>query len=460
MPIGTRLGSAGYQSVAEPGFVTVTSRVKSSYRFGNLGIGTLAPWTLSSDTAFIGGGYNAAMERSYLCHYHEIALKGKNRLFFERVLLSNIQKALRGLSHGGVRRRFGRLQVCLNPDSPVAEIEARLGRIFGIISYSQAWACPADLEIVASELLQLIRENTFHTFKIHARRADKSFAMTSPEINRVLGARVVTELAKKVQLDDPDLTCYVHFLDRQAHLYFERIRGAGGLPVSSGGKVATLLSGGIDSPVAAYQIMRRGCRNIFVHFHSFPHTSLEAQEKVRDLVRTLTAYQYRSRLYLVPFSEIQRQIVALTPSETRVLLYRRYMVRIGQRIAAREKAQALVTGDSIGQVASQTLENIRAISDAARIPVLRPLIGQDKEQIINQARAIGTFETSIQPDDDCCSLFLPRRPETRARVDQLRAAEESLDTSLIVKQAVQETRVEVFEWGWDGTVHRVKPEGD
>ena len=405
----------------------------------------------------------AALERSYLCHYHEIALKGKNRPFFEKVLLRNIQKALRGLSHAGVRRRFGRLQVCLNPDSPVAEIEARLGRIFGIISYSKAWACPADLETVADELLRLIRERehdpdhsrTFETFKIHARRADKSFPITSPEANRYLGARVVTELAKKVQLDDPDLTCYVHFLDRQAHLYFNRIRGAGGLPVSSGGKVATLLSGGIDSPVAAYQIMRRGCRNTFVHFHSYPHTSLEAQEKVRDLVRTLTTYQYRSRLYLVPFAEVQRQIVAHTPSETRVLLYRRYMVRIAQRIAAREKAQALVTGDSIGQVASQTLENIRAISDAARIPVLRPLIGQDKEQIIAQARTIRTFETSIQPDDDCCSLFLPRRPETRARVHQLRAAEEPLDTPTIVRETVQQACLEVYEWGREGAVERL-----
>lgn len=385
------------------------------------------------------------MERSFLCHYHEIALKGKNRRFFERVLRDNIQKALKGLDYAGVRRRYGRIQVLLKPDSPDEEIGRRLGRVFGIINFSRAWSCPPELETVGRDLLDLIRERDFKTFKIHARRADKSFPIPSPEVNRRLGALVVQELGKKVQLDDPDLTCYVHFLDRQTQLYFDRTRGAGGLPVSTGGKVAVLLSGGIDSPVAAYRIMRRGCRALFVHFHSYPHTSLEAQEKVRDLVRTLTTYQYRSHLYLVPFAEVQRQIVALTPTSTRVLLYRRMMVRIAERIAAREKALALVTGESIGQVASQTLENIRTISEAASRPILRPLIGMDKEEIIDQGRALGTFQTSIESDDDCCSLFVPRRPETRSTVSQLRDCEEALDIPALIQLALEESHRETFD---------------
>jgi thiamine biosynthesis protein ThiI len=387
------------------------------------------------------------MDCSFLCHYHEIALKGGNRRFFETILRDNIRKSLRGLEHGGVQRRFGRLQVLLKAGSPVAEIESRLSRVFGISNYSRAWAGPDDLDSVGTRLLAQISGKIFKTFKIHARRADKRFPLKSPEINRILGARVAVETGMKVQLENPELTCYVHFLDGQAHLYFERIRGAGGLPVSSGGKAVALLSGGIDSPVAAYRIMRRGCRTVFVHFHSYPHTSLEAQEKVIDLARILTVYQYRTRLYLVPFAEIQRQIVALTPPASRVLLYRRFMVRIADRIARREKAQALVTGESIGQVASQTLENIRAIGAVARFPVLRPLIGFDKEEIINQARQIGTFETSTQSDEDCCSLFVPRHPETRARIDQLQAAEEPLDIPTLVRQALAQTRLEILEAG-------------
>lgn len=395
------------------------------------------------------------MERSILCHYHEIALKGKNRHFFERILRENIQQALKGLAYEGVRRRFGRIQICLLPNSPIEEIKSRVSRVFGIISYSEAWTCPAELKVIGEKLLGLIRDQSFETFKIHARRADQSFALKSPEINRQLGALVVQELGKGVRMEDPDLTCYVHFLDQQAYLYFDRVRGPGGLPVSSGGKVAVLLSGGIDSPVASYKIMKRGCRNVFVHFHSYPHTTLEAQEKVRDLVRILTAYQYRSRLHMVPFADLQRQIVAHTPASTRVLIYRRFMVRIAQRIAFREKALALVTGECIGQVASQTIENIRVIGESADLPVLRPLIGSDKEEIIEAARMIGTFETSIQSDDDCCSLFLPRRPETRGSVRQVLDAESALDVEALVQESVRQSELEIYEWQRDGQAHRL-----
>ena len=214
------------------------------------------------------------------------------------------------------------------------------------------------------------------------------------------------------------------------------------MPVSSSGKVVVLLSGGIDSPVAAYKVMKRGCRAIFVHFHSLPHTSPESLDKVRLLVSILNEYQFGSKTYMIPFADAQRQVVAFTPVETRVIMYRRIMMRLAEAIARRERAQALVTGDSIGQVASQTLENLRAVSDATGFPILRPLVGEDKEEIVAVARRIGTFETSILPHDDCCSLFVPKHPETRARLEGIRRIEGELDIETMVGDALGEMKIE------------------
>jgi thiamine biosynthesis protein ThiI len=398
------------------------------------------------------------MERSIVCHYHEIALKKKNRTFFEEQLCKNIRKGLGDLEHGPVERRFGRIVVRLSPDAKTKELEDRLGHVFGINSYSPAWICESNIDTIETRLWDLIAEREFESFKIHARRADKTFPLQSPEINRRLGALVVKKTGKRVRLEAPDLTCYVHIVGNTTYLYFDRFRGAGGLPVGASGRVAVLLSGGIDSPVAAYKILRRGCRATFVHFHSFPHTSLESQDKVRQLAAILNRYQHRAKLFMVPFAETQRQIVALTPPESRVVLYRRMMVRIAQRIALRDRAKALITGDSIGQVASQTLENIQVISEAAsRLPILRPLVGEDKEDIISAARSIGTFETSIVPDDDCCSLFVPRHPVTRARLEDIQRAETELDTDLLVRDALRNTELEKIEFGDSFDVRPTSP---
>ncbi len=383
------------------------------------------------------------MKHFILCHYHEIALKKKNRLYFEELLCRNIERALRGLPFQGVHRLFGRIVVELEGESPVDEIVRRLRNVFGIANYSPAWACPAELEAMKEALWDLVRRREeFETFKIHARRSDKKFPLDSPYMNERLGAFLREKTQKRVQLRDPDLTCFVHVVGQQTFLYFDRLPGAGGLPVSSAGKVVVLLSGGIDSPVAAYKMMRRGCRVVFVHFHSFPHTSMESQEKVRELVTLLTRFQYRSTLYLLPFADAQRQVVVHTPPETRVILYRRLMLRVAEEVARRERAKALVTGDSIGQVASQTLPNLAVISRAAKLPLFRPLIGDDKEDIIRLARRIGTYEISIKPEQDCCSLFVPRHPETRGNLALIRAAESKLDREAILadlrKQAVVE----------------------
>ncbi len=383
------------------------------------------------------------MTRFVLCHYHEIALKKKNRLFFERLLCRNIERALRGLPYESVRRLFGRVVVELSPDSPLPEVLSRLGHVFGVANYSPAWACAAELEPMKRALWELVRKRSgFETFKIHSRRADKKYPLTSPFMNEQLGALIREKTGKRVQLRHPDLTCFVHVVNERAFMYFDRLAGAGGLPMSSAGKVVALISGGIDSPVAAYKMMRRGCRVVFAHFHSFPHTTPQSQEKVRELVAHLSRHQYRSTLYLLPFADAQRQIVAHTPPETRVILYRRMMLRAAQRIVRRERAVAMVTGDSIGQVASQTLQNLAVTSKVCKIPLFRPLIGDDKEEIIRLARQIGTYDISIRPDQDCCSLFVPRHPETRATLAAVKEAEKGLDMDAILEDLRARAEVE------------------
>ena len=386
------------------------------------------------------------MKRCFICYYHEIILKGKNRAFFERRLKENVEKALAGLPYRSIRRLSGRILVELVPDSPVEEVGARLQKVFGLVFCCPAWKSTQKMEQLQEDLWSLVQTREFDTYKIDSRRANKKYPLNSQQMNEHLGAIIGERSGQRVRLEQPDLTCYVDIVEDYAFLYFEKLKGALGLPLSSSGKVVVLLSGGIDSPVAAYKVMKRGCRAIFVHFHSLPHTTPESLDKVRLLVSILNEYQYGSKTYMIPFADAQRQVVAFTPLETRVILYRRIMMRLAESIARREGAHALVTGDSIGQVASQTLENLRAISDATQFPIFRPLIGEDKEEIIAVARRIGTFETSILPHDDCCSLFVPKHPETRARLDGIRRVEGELDIDKIVGDALSEMKIEKTEF--------------
>ncbi|RPJ64038.1 MAG: tRNA 4-thiouridine(8) synthase ThiI [Acidobacteria bacterium] len=379
------------------------------------------------------------MTRCFVCHYHEIGLKKANRSFFEKILVQNISTALKDLPHRHVRRLPGRILVELLDDSPVAEIAGRLQKVFGLVSASPAWQVEQDLEKIGTTAWSLIENRQFETFCVRSRRSNKNFPLNSQQMNERLGAFLVQKSGRRVRLEDPDLTCHVELAERVALIYFDKFHGVGGLPVGSSGKVVVLLSGGIDSPVAAYKIMKRGCRLLFVHFHSFPHTTMEAQDKVRRLVTVLDQYQLGSDLYLVPFAEAQRQVVAFTPPDTRVILYRRLMVRLAEKIARKKGALALVTGDSIGQVASQTLENLYTVGSVAELPLLRPLIGDDKEEIISEARQLGTFDISTIADVDCCSLFVPKHPETRGNPASIARIEEQLDLSAIMEDALART---------------------
>jgi thiamine biosynthesis protein ThiI len=380
------------------------------------------------------------VKQTIVAHFHEINLKGNNRGWFEAKLHHHVKSLLSDLPHEGVIRFRGRLLVGLRTDSPVAEFERRLRWVTGIANFAIAWQVPAELAEIQTALVSLVQGGNFRTFKIDARRGTKDFPLNSQQLNETLGAYIQKLTGAGVRMENPDLTCHVELVGERAFLYFTRIPGGGGLPMGTGGKVLCLLSGGIDSPVAAYRMMRRGCQVRFVHFHSFPHTTAESQEKVRRIARILGRYQLQAKLHLVPFSDVQREIVAYAPPPLRVILYRRFMVRIAEILAVKQRVSALITGDSLGQVASQTLENLRVVSAAAtQIPIFRPLIGDDKEDIIRSARAIGTYDISILPDQDCCTLFVPRHPETMASMEQVVRAESALDSPRLIAAALDAT---------------------
>ncbi len=382
---------------------------------------------------------------SVVIHYQEIALKGKNRPWFIARLARNIREAVRGLDVAAVRVLMGRIEVELGPASWEA-VRDRLSTVFGIANFSKAGRAPLDVDAIAAEILKDLGPENPATFRVSARRADKRFPLTSPQIEREVGGRIKEARGWTVNLDEPELTIHVEALSTDAFYAFGKERGAGGLPVGSSGRVTCLLSGGIDSPVAAWRMMRRGCRVHLVHFHSYPILSRASQEKVRELARSLARFQFDSKLFLVAFGEIQQRVVLAVAPPLRVVIYRRLMMRIAERLARANRAQALVTGDVVGQVASQTLENMAAINRVVSMPVLRPLVGFDKDEITAEAQRLGTYPISIIPDQDCCTLFTPRHPATRAKPEDVERAEAGLPIDEIVDQAAAAAVVEHYRF--------------
>jgi thiamine biosynthesis protein ThiI len=381
---------------------------------------------------------------SVLVRYHEIALKKGNRRYFTELLKRNLLAAVKDLGPKEARSLPARILLTFKDDVDEKILLQRVGGVFGVANFSMVERTSRDMDVLRERILHSLNGSRFESFRIDTQRGDKTFPLTSPEINRQLGAAVKEKSGARVDLDNAEFTVTVEMLPRDAFFGFNKIAGAGGLPVGASGRVVVLISGGIDSPVAAYRMMQRGCRLIFVHFHSVPFQDKTSQEKVRRLVALLTRHQFVSRLYLVPFGEIQRQIVAGVARPLRVVLYRRMMLRIGEAIARREKAKALATGESLGQVASQTLENMAVIQQAARLPILRPLVGMDKQEIIDQARRIGTFDISAIPDQDCCQLFVPKHPATKARFRDVEADELKLDVKELLRYGVDNAASEEF----------------
>ena len=382
-----------------------------------------------------------------IVHYHEISLKGGNRPLFLRQLQQNLLRATGDLGPVRVVQLSGRIVLDLAGVADRDAVRERIDRVCGIANWALAQRTDVSLDALKRAVERAIEERTLGSFRITARRAFKTFPLTSTELNRELGAHVLgIRPGCRVSLEHPELNIHVEVLPNEGFVYSDRRPGVGGLPVGSSGTVAALLSGGIDSPVAAWRLMKRGCRVVFVHFHSVPYLPDASQRKARELVRRLTQWQYFSRLFMVPFGEIQREVVLAVPPAGRVVIYRRLMVRVAERLARHAGALALVTGESLGQVASQTLHNLARIDEAAGLPVLRPLIGMDKTEITEQAGRLGTFETSIEPDADCCTLFVPKHPHTRMSRDEVASLEARLDVEALVRAGVEGATQETFDF--------------
>lgn len=385
--------------------------------------------------------------------FHEIALKGLNRRMFVRQAMLNLRKALGGTGVKVVESRALGATLSYPGEEGWPLLKERLERLIGIERFALAYPVAPTMPAIQEGVDALLAGAALPaTFRISASRSDKSFPLTSPELNVQLGDRVRRKTGMKVDLDNPGLDLRVHVRSGAAWLSTQEFRGIGGMPVGVSGRVAALLSGGIDSPVAAYRVMTRGCPVTFVHFHSFPLVEGTSREKAKELVEHLTRYQFRSRLYLVSLAEVQKRVLLAAEPGYRVVLYRRFMFRIAEAIALKEGALALVTGESVGQVSSQTLENMLAINAAlTKLPVLRPLVAADKEEIVRQARALGTYEVSIQPDEDCCSLFVPPHPVTRATPESAAAQEAELDVTGLVQEAVEHAELWRARWPEGGT---------
>ena len=382
--------------------------------------------------------------RSIVIHYQEIALKGKNRPWFISRLVNHMKLALADLDVREVRSIMGRIEVVLGPGAAWESARDRLRNVFGIANFAVARRTVPDLDILIEALLADLQGRSPKHFRVTARRADKRFPLPSPDIERLIGARVQAAFGWPVNLDDPELNIRIEFVSKDAFYSFGKERGPGGLPVGVSGRVVCLLSGGIDSPVAAWRMMRRGCAVHLVHFHSYPFHEATSQEKVRQIARLLAQYQLQMRLYQVPFGQLQRQVVVAVPPPLRIVIYRRLMMRIADAIARQTGGRALVTGEVVGQVASQTLDNMAIISSATTLPILRPLVGMDKEEITAQAERIGSFPISIIPDQDCCQLFTPRHPVTRARPAEIENAERMLPIAEMVGEAARAAVVEDY----------------
>ncbi|MDE7454044.1 MAG: tRNA 4-thiouridine(8) synthase ThiI [Clostridia bacterium] len=376
------------------------------------------------------------MEKVIIIRYSELHLKGKNRGWFERVFAVNMEKSLKGIRHE-IHRHSGRYLIENFSENDIDVITERLGKVFGIHSYSVALKVRADMNEIFNAAKQVCSAEG--SFKVDTHRADKSFSLNSMQVSAEIGGRLLDNIPSiKVDVHNPDFIINIDIRENGTALVFnEFFNGAGGMPVGTSGKGMLLISGGIDSPVAGHMIAKRGMKIECIHFHSYPYTNLQAREKVIELAKQLSTYTCGTTLNIVSVTKIQEQIHSLCNGDYMVTLLRRFMMRIAERIALKCGAQCLITGESLAQVASQTVEGMTSSNNVVQnLPVLRPLCGFDKDEIIERSRAIGTYQTSIEPYEDCCTVFLPKHPVTRPKLSDVIAEEAKLDVEALVDEAV------------------------
>ncbi len=392
------------------------------------------------------------MSRVLVLHYHEIWLKGGNKRYFTSRLMAAIKAAVAGLPIESLVQASERLILTPREPASLQAMAERIEKVFGLAYFASAESVPAEQGEVVRAACALMRAKKPASFAVRAKIAQPLFGMSSMELEREAGREILAALRAedpnaRVNLTKPEATCWIEVIPNRALVYTDRSEGAGGLPAATGGRLVVLLSGGFDSAVAAYKMMRRGVHAAFVHFYAAPSPASGSSLPIAEqIVRVLTPYQFTSRLYRVPFDAIQREIVARTPDRLRILLYRRMMARIATEIARAERALGLVTGDSVSQVASQTLHNLRALDQGLTLPVYRPLAGDDKEEIMRWARRIGTYAISCEPFEDCCPRFMPRSPAIFAKADEVERAETALDIESLVRNGLEGVRVTAFKY--------------
>ncbi len=380
-------------------------------------------------------------QRVCLVHYHEIGLKGKNRSRFENKLVNNIQKALKNYPHALVKRISGHILIFDETAEDMYPLARAIACVPGVAKVSLAFKCEQTEENLQNCCIAALREvESFETFKVHARRSNTKFPLHTLELHQLCGSALCKAFdgeGKRVEMYGPDVTVQVHLIQDDAYIWADGIEGVGGLPVGTAGKVVSLLSSGFDSPVSTWMIGRRGAVCVPIHFSGRPVVADDSEYLCQDICEALRPYGMIGRLYVAPIGEFQKQIALQVPQQLRIIMYRRLMYAVAQRVAELEGARAICVGESLGQVASQTLENIAAVNDAVDIPVLRPLIGTDKTEIIKRAQEIGTYDICCQTAPDCCTLFMPRRPETKARLEVVRNVWNLFDAQKMIDEIVE-----------------------
>jgi len=373
-----------------------------------------------------------------ICHYSEIGLKGKNRIFFEKKLVQNIKVALPKESFYSVDRFRGIIVVALKNEKGIKE---RVKKVAGLAYFAFAEKADSDLSEIKETVVKMLKGKDVDSFRVTTKRADKSFPYKSPQVSSEIGAEIVRNFGWSVDLENYDLNCFIEITEKGTFLYLKKIKGYGGLPVGSSGKGSLLLSGGIDSPVAGFKMMKRGLSLDFIHFHAYPLVSDDSIKKVKKLFKILKDYCPGSSLFLMPFGEIQKKIRLEVPEKLRIIFYRRVMLEISQELSKSQNAEVLITGESLGQVSSQTLANMKATEQAVDFPILRPLVGENKEEIIETAKKIGTYNISILPDQDCCTLFNPRKPETNADMREVLKMDKKVKLEKLKRECLKNRKV-------------------
>ena len=376
-----------------------------------------------------------------LIHYHEISLKGKNRSWFERRLIRNIKQQLRGLPFSKVHLSAARIFCFGIEKSQWDNYSNRLKKVMGIKHATLMAQLKSEIDLIKESAALQLQRVEFCTFRVTTKRQFKEFSLTSQQINEEVGKHLQLLYLKPVDLKNAEVNMIIELVKGLTYVGHQRVHGYGGLPVGTSEHAISMISSGIDSPVASFEMLRRGVNLSYVHFHSSPVTNRQSIKNVEDILMILAGYQIQCRVYMVPLLEIQQRIMAEATNKLWVILFRRAMIQISSRIAEKIDAPALISGESVGQVASQTLSNIRATSDAADRPILRPLCGMNKEDIINLAQKIGTYEISIEPYDDCCSFFVPSHPETKANLDHVIKAESAIDFGDLYDEAMENTNI-------------------